>query len=73
MDIARIRAVRGARPDVWIGVDANQGYTFGALNGLLDELVRAEVALLEQPLARGTKPICKDSHRRFQSLRTRAH
>jgi L-Ala-D/L-Glu epimerase len=53
MDIARIRAVRGARPDVWIGVDANQGYTIGALNGLLEELVRAEVALLEQPLARG--------------------
>jgi len=53
MDIARIRAVRGARPDVWIGVDANQGYTIGALSGLLDELVRAEVALLEQPLARG--------------------
>ncbi|HWM66815.1 MAG TPA: dipeptide epimerase [Steroidobacteraceae bacterium] len=53
MDIARIRAVRGARPDVWIGVDANQGYTVGALSGLLDELVRAEVALLEQPLARG--------------------
>ncbi|MEA3181522.1 MAG: L-Ala-D/L-Glu epimerase [Gammaproteobacteria bacterium] len=53
MDIARIRAVRGARPDVWIGVDANQGYTIGALSVLLDELVRAEVALLEQPLARG--------------------
>jgi L-alanine-DL-glutamate epimerase-like enolase superfamily enzyme len=52
-DIARIRAVRSARPDVWIGVDANQGYTIAALEGLMGELVRAEVALLEQPLARG--------------------
>jgi L-Ala-D/L-Glu epimerase len=52
-DIARIRAVRSARPEVWIGVDANQGYTIDALPGLMDELVRAEVSLLEQPLARG--------------------
>jgi L-Ala-D/L-Glu epimerase len=52
-DIARIQAVRSARPEVWIGVDANQGYTIGALDGLMGELVRAEVALLEQPLARG--------------------
>ena len=26
LDIARVRAVRAARPDVWLGVDANQGY-----------------------------------------------
>jgi L-alanine-DL-glutamate epimerase-like enolase superfamily enzyme len=52
-DIARVRAVRSARPGVWIGVDANQGYTFDALPRLMDELTRAEVALLEQPLARG--------------------
>ena len=26
LDIERIRAVRAARPDVWLGVDANQGY-----------------------------------------------
>src|SRR4029078_12725269 len=25
LDIARVQAVRAARPDVWIGVDANQG------------------------------------------------
>jgi L-alanine-DL-glutamate epimerase-like enolase superfamily enzyme len=52
-DIARVRAVRSARPGVWIGVDANQGYTLDALPRLMDELTRAEVALLEQPLARG--------------------
>jgi L-Ala-D/L-Glu epimerase / N-acetyl-D-glutamate racemase len=53
VDIARIRAVRAARPDVWMGVDANQGYTVDALDALIHELVRAEIKLLEQPLARG--------------------
>jgi L-alanine-DL-glutamate epimerase-like enolase superfamily enzyme len=52
-DIARVRAVRSARPGVWMGVDANQGYTLDTLNAVMSELVRAEVALLEQPLARG--------------------
>jgi L-Ala-D/L-Glu epimerase len=52
-DIARIRAVRSARPEVWIGVDANQGYNVGTLRGLITELVSANVSLLEQPLPRG--------------------
>ena len=26
LDLERVRAVRAARPDAWIGVDANQGY-----------------------------------------------
>lgn len=52
-DIARIQAVRSARPDVWIGVDANQGYNIGTLKELVGELVRARVSLLEQPLPRG--------------------
>ena len=53
IDIARVRAVRDARPGVWMGVDANQGYTIDALDGLMGELVAANVGLLEQPLARG--------------------
>jgi L-alanine-DL-glutamate epimerase-like enolase superfamily enzyme len=53
LDIARVRAVRAARPEAWIGVDANQGYTLDALSALVDELILAEVSLLEQPLARG--------------------
>lgn len=52
-DIARVRAIRQARPQVWLGVDANQGYTRENLNALIAELVLARVALLEQPLARG--------------------
>jgi len=53
VDAARVRAVRAARPDVWLGVDANQGYKIHELSSLLGVLVAAEVALLEQPLARG--------------------
>jgi len=52
-DVERVRAVRGARPDVWIGVDANQGYVPDTLSALLPALVDADVKLLEQPLRRG--------------------
>jgi L-Ala-D/L-Glu epimerase len=53
LDIARVRAVRAARPEAWIGVDANQGYEIAALDALLAGLVAENVALLEQPLRRG--------------------
>ena len=53
LDMARVRAVRAARPGAWIGVDANQGYRIDALNSLIPVLVEANVSLLEQPLARG--------------------
>jgi L-Ala-D/L-Glu epimerase / N-acetyl-D-glutamate racemase len=53
LDIARLRAVRKARPEVWLGVDANQGYTVSNLGLLIDALVEANVAQLEQPVARG--------------------
>jgi L-alanine-DL-glutamate epimerase-like enolase superfamily enzyme len=53
LDIARVRAVRAARPDVWLGVDGNQGFSRADLPSLVDALAAANVALLEQPLARG--------------------
>lgn len=53
LDIARVKAVRAARPDAWIGVDANQGFAIEELDRLVEALVEAEVALLEQPLKRG--------------------
>ena len=52
-DIERVRAVRAARPDVWMGVDANQGYGIDALAALIGVLDSADVSLLEQPLKRG--------------------
>jgi L-alanine-DL-glutamate epimerase-like enolase superfamily enzyme len=55
LDAARVRAIRAARPDVWLGVDANQGYAKADLAALVALLVSENVALLEQPLARGAE------------------
>jgi L-Ala-D/L-Glu epimerase len=52
-DLARICAVRTLRPDVWLGVDANQGYTRAALARLMPALTDARVELIEQPFAVG--------------------
>ncbi|MDP9008731.1 MAG: dipeptide epimerase [Pseudomonadota bacterium] len=52
-DIARVHAVRAARPEVWMGVDANQGYAIDALDSLVTALQPANISLLEQPLKRG--------------------
>jgi L-Ala-D/L-Glu epimerase len=53
LDSARVAAVRAARPEVWIGVDANQGYSVEALPRLIRMLREAAVELIEQPVARG--------------------
>lgn len=52
-DAERVRAVRAARPDVWIGVDANQGFTRESLERLLAVLIEARVGLIEQPFPIG--------------------
>ena len=52
IDIERVRAIRAARPDAWLGVDGNQGFTRDQLPDLFPALVEADVSLLEQPLAR---------------------
>ena len=53
LDVHRVRGVRSARPDVWLGVDANQGYTKDQLQPLVETLAAEGVSLLEQPLPRG--------------------
>ena len=53
LDAERVRAVRRARPDAWIGVDANQGFTPDSLTALMPDLVACKVKLVEQPFARG--------------------
>jgi L-Ala-D/L-Glu epimerase len=55
LDIERVKAVRKARPDVWLAVDANQGFTPKTLAPLLATLVDCDVSLLEQPFARGAE------------------
>jgi L-alanine-DL-glutamate epimerase-like enolase superfamily enzyme len=50
---ACVRAVRAARPDVWLGIDANQALSRAALEEALPALVEAGVALIEQPVPVG--------------------
>lgn len=52
-DADRVRAVCEARPDVWLGVDANQGFTRPFLEKLMDVLLQARVSLIEQPFPIG--------------------
>jgi len=60
LDIARVKAVREARPQVWLGVDANQGYSVSNLSRLVPALVEANVTQLEQPVARGEEAGLED-------------
>jgi L-alanine-DL-glutamate epimerase-like enolase superfamily enzyme len=53
LDAARVAAVRAAREDVWIGVDANQGFDIEELDRLVESMLEQRVELIEQPLARG--------------------
>jgi L-alanine-DL-glutamate epimerase-like enolase superfamily enzyme len=53
LDGDRVRAVREARPDVWLGVDGNQGFTRAGLEELMPVLVEAGVSLIEQPFPLG--------------------
>lgn len=50
-DAACVRAVREARPDVWLAVDANQGFTREFFLEILPVLRRARVELIEQPFS----------------------
>jgi L-alanine-DL-glutamate epimerase-like enolase superfamily enzyme len=53
VDRERIAAARRARPDVWIGVDANQGFRAADLDALAGAVREFSVSLIEQPVARG--------------------
>ena len=57
-DAERVRAVRAARPDVWLSVDANQGYASPAdLEALAPALLDARVELVEQPFPVGQEAL----------------
>lgn len=53
IDVERVRAVRASLPDVWLGVDANQGFNRALLERFMPELIRERVALIEQPFPIG--------------------
>lgn len=53
IDADRVRAVRAARPDVWLSVDANQGFSRPFFEKLLPTLIEADVRVIEQPFPVG--------------------
>jgi L-alanine-DL-glutamate epimerase-like enolase superfamily enzyme len=53
IDADRVRAVRAARPSVWLAVDANQGFTLDLFDFLLPTLVDAGITQIEQPFPAG--------------------
>ena len=57
VDAARVEAVRAARDDVWLAVDANQGFTAASLHELLPTLVAARVQMIEQPFKVGDEQL----------------
>jgi L-Ala-D/L-Glu epimerase len=61
-DVERVRAVRSARPHVWLGVDANQGFTPDSLRSLMPVLVEAGVQLIEQPFKIGQDALLDEFH-----------
>ena len=68
--VERMCAIRSARPDATLVVDANQGFSPTQLNELVDPFAALGIAMLEQPLPRGGDealdsivspiPICAD-------------
>ncbi|WP_129780122.1 dipeptide epimerase [Peristeroidobacter soli] len=57
VDADRVRAVREALPDMWLSIDANQGFTRAFLEELMPTLVAARVALIEQPFRIGEEAL----------------
>jgi L-alanine-DL-glutamate epimerase-like enolase superfamily enzyme len=60
VDKERVRAVRDVRPDVWLGVDANQGFSLDSLKAAMPTFVEAGVQLVEQPLPQGREAELED-------------
>jgi L-alanine-DL-glutamate epimerase-like enolase superfamily enzyme len=57
IDAERVQAVREGRLEVWLGVDANQGFTHESLEQLMPVLVKERVALIEQPFPIGQEAL----------------
>lgn len=51
--VERLAAIREARPDAKIVVDANQGWNFDLLKEVLPHCAALDISMVEQPLPRG--------------------
>jgi len=50
--LERLKAIRAARPDAKLVVDANQAWSFEQLKALIPQCVELNLEMIEQPLAR---------------------
>lgn len=71
IDADRVRAVRKARPEVWLGVDANQALTRAYLEQLLPVLMETRVSLIEELSRLDRKRSSTAGNPLFQSQRMR--
>ncbi len=51
--VERLAAIRAARPDATLVVDANQGWDFEQLQDVISKCAGLDLAMIEQPLPRG--------------------
>lgn len=51
--LEKLWAIRDARPDATLVIDVNQGWSMAELESYLPELADVNIAMVEQPLARG--------------------
>lgn len=51
--VARLKAIRKARPDAKLIVDVNQGWSFEELKNYIPQVADLGIAMIEQPLKRG--------------------
>lgn len=58
--LERMQAIRSARPDATLVIDANQGWTFAQLQELAPSLKALGVVMIEQPLPRGEDQVLEN-------------
>jgi L-alanine-DL-glutamate epimerase-like enolase superfamily enzyme len=58
--VERIEAIRRARPDATLVIDANQGWDFELLTEVAPRLKELGVPMIEQPLPRGQDEVLED-------------
>jgi L-alanine-DL-glutamate epimerase-like enolase superfamily enzyme len=56
----KLTAIRAARPDAELVVDANQGWSFDLLTDVLPKCMGLNLGMIEQPLARGSDSILEN-------------
>jgi L-alanine-DL-glutamate epimerase-like enolase superfamily enzyme len=58
----RLAAIRAARPDAALVVDANQGWDFDLLQEVIPKCVALDLGMIEQPLPRGADEMLENFH-----------